>query len=211
MHKKIKIEVTCRYFSKWYDSSNPVDKKSQIEFDSDIFSTIKYLKTKEIPYENTYLTLDESDGNHRFSSIFFKEIHKFVSKKYNFVIKIDFVSDTAKIYSSNLKYELSSTTIFEIPQKYIKKSKDVLDANALGFFFKPIIFSTIPNTMYPVSQEYIGYTGNLKNNLEKGVEIKCEITLESTQKPIYCYIYIILLHKIQKKGTTRNISEYYIF
>ena len=65
-------------------------------------------------------------------------------------------------------------------------------------------------SVYPMYLAKVEKKGRTKEELQNGVELKCELHFENTEPYEIEYIYINGILKLKKEWSTGPISEYYI-
>ena len=202
--KKIKLSITCWYFPKWYESGYTHGKGQTIEVAIKDFRSITTLTKTELPYENTYLILN----NNNLQGLY-NDLSNLILNKYENVATIDMEPYSQKIYTTDLSKETENwNKIFNIPpgenNSNVHKKKDY------SKYFDRKVFTEVSKEKKPFHSEYIGYTGRTNHELQNGVELKCELIFENGGTSKIEYIYIRGITKLKKNWSTGPVSEYYI-
>ena len=203
-NQKIKINITCWHFPKWHETGHAHGKFQRIELEIKEFRSLLTLTKREPPYINTYLLLN---GN-RLQDLYDDLLNLILTKFMN-VSTIDMNTCSQKIYTTDLLKETGDLNkIFDIPAN--KNNAEVHSKKEYLKYFNRNLFTEVSKEKKPFKSEYIGYTGRTKEELLKGVELRCELFFENSSTCKIEYIYIKGLSVLKKKWSTGPISAYYI-
>jgi len=201
---KIKAVIVCYYFPKWYEKGDTRSETSNIELLLSNYRSLDLLTKKEIPYNNSYLVIDE-----RNLEFFFKELTREIINKHDNINSINLYSSTQHIYNLDLSKEISDYYhVFDVSSadniRQVHKNRDYQK------YFNRNVFVNSNKVKKPFLSEYIGFTGISKDELQKGVELKCELLFENSGTFKTDYIFIQNIIKLKKKWSTGPESEYYV-
>ena len=201
---KIKIKINCCYFPKWYEGNSIRRKDQTIELELWEFKSLVITEKTELPYLNKYLILKDNNIEK-----LFEDISNLILKRFENVCTVYTEIDLQKIYTNDFKWVLKNgVNIFEIPVQ--NNNSKIHKRKEYSSYFNNDILSGAINEKTPFISAYIGFTGRSKEELLKGIELKCELVLDNSDSKINDYIFIEGITVLKKTWPTGPISEYYI-